>query len=192
MKNFIQITLLSMTICAACAHKEKMPEAATTAPVTVDPTASMERTVFVAQSVLKPGKNQKIRGILHFTQTGDKLKITGILENLSPGKHGIHIHDRGDCSAADFTSAGGHFNPGGSTHGSMDMAEHHAGDLGNINADRKGKAKVSVEVKGLALSGDTNIVGRSLIVHASADDFKSQPAGNSGERVACGVIEANQ
>lgn len=182
-----------MAMCAACAHKDTTPETAA-APVAAEAAATpVERSVTMAQSVMKPGKNQKIRGIIHYTQMGDKVKIEGVLEKLKPGPHGLHIHDKGDCSAADFTSAGGHFNPTQATHGAMDSAEHHAGDLGNIVADRKGRAKISLEASALSMSGATNgIVGKSLVVHAAQDDYKTQPSGNSGDRVACGVIEANQ
>jgi Cu-Zn family superoxide dismutase len=208
MKNLLNTSMYTsvamISMCVACAHQSKTstetaapaasPSSAVSAPapLTSDPTSSADRSVSIAQSVLKPGKNQKIRGILHFTQNGDKLKVDGMLENLKPGKHGLHIHEVGDCSAPDFASAGGHFNPTHSTHGSSDSSERHAGDLGNVRADRKGRAKVSVEVTGLSMSGPNSILNRAIVVHSGDDDFKTQPSGNSGDRIACGRIEANQ
>lgn len=188
MKKLIATSIL-VVVCAACAHKDQPAEAP--AALTTDPTVAATpavSSVTTAQALMKPGKNQKTQGILHFTQHGDKMKIQGMLEKLKPGPHGIHIHETGDCSAPDFSSAGGHYNPGHSGHGSLSSAERHAGDLGNITANSKGSAKVSLEVTTVSLGA---IVGKALVVHASADDFKTQPSGNSGDRIACGVIEAN-
>jgi Cu-Zn family superoxide dismutase len=188
MKNLLKTTLI-LAVCAACSHKETTSQ--TPPPVATSDPTSVAANIGTAQALMKPGKNQKTKGIVHFTQVGDKLKIEAMLEKLKPGPHGIHIHETGDCSAADFASAGGHYNPGQSHHGSLDSSERHAGDLGNITANAKGSAKISMEVSGLSLGGANNIVGKALVVHGKADDFKSQPAGNSGDRVACGVIEAN-
>jgi Cu-Zn family superoxide dismutase len=117
--------------------------------------------------------------------------IAGDVGGLEPGSsHGFHIHEKGDCSAADASSAGGHFNPAGTAHGRMDDGPHHAGDIDNIVADAQGVAHVNIHVPGLTLgSGAANdVAGRAIVVHADADDYASQPAGNAGKRVACGVI----
>jgi Cu-Zn family superoxide dismutase len=108
---------------------------------------------------------------------------------LKPGKHGIHVHEKGDCSAPDAASAGAHFNPTNQHHGGPMTAEHHAGDFGNIEADASGKAHVDWKGK-MSLSGADSIIGRSLVVHEKEDDLKTDPSGNSGARQACGVIEA--
>jgi len=143
-----------------------------------------------AIAVIAPTQGQKVSGTVRFHREGDAVHVTGELSGLTPsGKHGFHVHEFGDCSAPDGASAGGHFAPEAHPHGAPDPATHHAGDLGNIEADASGNAKVDVTVKGLGLdSGERAIVGRALIVHGGADDLTSQPAGNSGPRVGCGVI----
>jgi Cu-Zn family superoxide dismutase len=125
---------------------------------------------------------------LHDTPAG--LSLKGEVRGLAPGSvHGFHVHEKGDCSAPDATSAGGHFNPAGAAHGSVASAVHHAGDMPNIQADSRGVATVDVTIAGDTLAGGAqSVAGRSLVVHRDADDYTSQPAGNAGPRVACGVI----
>ena len=143
-----------------------------------------------AIAVLAPTQGQSVSGTVRFHREGDAVHVTGEISGLAPSaKHGFHVHEFGDCSAPDGASAGGHFAPEAHPHGAPDPATHHAGDLGNIEADASGHAKVDVTVKGLALdSGERAIVGRGLIVHAGPDDLTTQPTGNSGARVGCGVI----
>jgi Cu-Zn family superoxide dismutase len=123
---------------------------------------------------------------------GDGLHLRGEVGGLMPGsRHGFHIHEKGDCSAADASSAGGHFNPTGQPHGRAGQGAHHAGDADNLVADAKCVARVDAHLGGLSLgNGAANdVAGRAVIVHAAADDYSSQPAGNAGARVACGVIQ---
>lgn len=142
-----------------------------------------------AEAKLAPTAGNAANGLVSFSQDGDKLRVSAEISGLTPGPHGFHVHDKGDCSAPDATSAGGHFNPGGKAHGSPEQPEHHAGDLPQLVADAAGVARFTVDSDALSIgSGAANIVGRSVVVHAAADDFKSQPAGNSGARIACGVI----
>ncbi len=143
-----------------------------------------------AIAVVAPTQGQKVAGTVRFHHQGDAVHVTGELTGLAPStKHGFHVHEFGDCSAADGTSAGGHFAPEGHPHGAPDPAQHHAGDLGNVESDASGNAKVDVTVPGLTIAtGDRAIVGRGLIVHGQADDLTSQPSGNAGPRVGCGVI----
>ena len=125
------------------------------------------------------------------TMGPNAVHIAGEVGGLEPNsEHGFHVHETGDCSAADASSAGGHFNPGGQPHGRMDHGAHHAGDIDNIVADGEGVARVNMHVPGLTLgSGAANdVAGRAIIVHADPDDYTSQPSGNAGKRVACGVI----
>jgi Cu-Zn family superoxide dismutase len=130
----------------------------------------------------------KVNGSVRFTQKGDKVNVAGEIFGLTPGQHGIHIHEAGDCSAPDGASAKGHFNPANKPHGAH-MGERHAGDLGNITADASGMASLNVDVDGISLTtGANGVLSRSVIVHADPDDLKSQPAGNSGKRIACGII----
>jgi superoxide dismutase, Cu-Zn family len=137
----------------------------------------------------------KPTGTVTFTQAGDdKVKVAYDLKGLTPGTHGFHIHEKGDLSAADFSSAGPHFNPTKHKHAGPETKERHAGDLGNVEADTSGNAKGTVTAEGLSIgSGAANdIIGRSIVVHEKADDLKSDPSGNSGARVAAGVIEAKK
>lgn len=132
----------------------------------------------------------QVHGTLHLVQhDNSNVLIKGRVTGLTPGKHGFHIHVNGNCDSPDGMSAGGHFAPSGGPHGAPSGA-HHLGDLGNIEVDRNGVANVSVDVPGvsLALIGLNSIVNRAIVIHANEDDF-SDPAGNSGARVACGVIE---
>ena len=140
---------------------------------------------------LEPKSGSKVTGTVTFTAAGDDVIVTGDVENLTPGKHGFHIHEKGDCSAADASSAGAHFNPSHQHHGGPDAGERHSGDLGNIEADSAGKAHIQWKGK-LSLSGADSIIGKSVVVHEKADDFKTDPSGNSGARIACGVIEAGK
>ncbi len=146
-----------------------------------------------ATAVLAPTKGNSVSGTVNFTQKGDVVLVEAKINGLKPnGTNGIHVHEKGNCSAADASSAGGHFNPSSSQHGGPAGATRHGGDLGNLKADANGYAQISEEISGISLGTDpTSIIGRAVIVHAGADDLKSQPAGNSGARVACGLISKN-
>lgn len=137
---------------------------------------------------LKPTKDSKVTGSISVVTMGRGVHFRGTVSGLTPGKHGFHIHEKGDCSAPDASSAGGHFNPDQKPHGAADAADKHAGDLGNIEAGADGSATVDLHMNGLTLGTEANsIKGKAIIVHANPDDF-SQPTGNAGGRVACGVI----
>jgi len=138
--------------------------------------------------MLESKSGSKVSGTIIFSKAGDDVEATGDISGLTPGKHGLHIHEKGDCSAADAASAGGHFNPSKKHHGGPSGAERHGGDLGNIEADASGKAHVQWKGK-LSFTGADSIIGKSVVVHEKEDDFKTDPAGNSGARQACGVIE---
>jgi len=147
----------------------------------------------LASAGLKPTKGSKTFGEATFEQVGDKVKVFVFVQNLKPGQeHGLHIHERGDCSAPDATSAGGHFNPHGKPHGHPSSSERHAGDLPALKANKRGRANVKVEVSGITVTpGPASIVGRAVVVHAQPDDYRTQPTGNAGARLACGVINAH-
>jgi len=142
---------------------------------------------------LAPTQGNRAQGTLAFISLGeDGVRITGTVTGLEPNsEHGFHVHEKGDCSAPDASSAGGHFNPTSQPHGNPDSPPHHAGDMHNITADAQGNAQVNVQLNGVTIStsGPNDILGKSVVVHAKADDYKSQPAGNSGGRIACGVIQ---
>jgi superoxide dismutase, Cu-Zn family len=139
---------------------------------------------------LNPTANQTARGEVTFTAGADGVHVVGTFSGLVFGEHGFHVHEKGDCSAPDGASAGGHFNPGAKPHAARDAAARHAGDLGNLKADPYGLARVDFVDKTLSLSGADSIVGKAVIIHEKADDFTTQPTGNAGARQACGVIEA--
>ena len=144
-----------------------------------------------AQAKLEARSGSSVAGTVTFTAVGPNLRVEAHLSGLTPGEHGFHVHESGDCSAPDASSAKGHFNPAAKGHGHHHHGDRHAGDLPNLVANAQGHAMYRAEVSGLSLAAGANaIVGRSVVVHADPDDYKSQPAGNSGKRVACGTIAA--
>jgi Cu-Zn family superoxide dismutase len=141
-----------------------------------------------AIAVLHPTKGSNVEGTVTFAKSGDEMKIVADVTGLTPGKHGFHIHEFGDCSSPDGKAAGGHFNPTNNPHAGHDAAARHEGDMGNLEADSAGKAHLELTDNMMAMSGEKSIIGRGVIVHEKEDDLKSQPVGNAGGRVACGVI----
>ena len=146
-----------------------------------------------ATADLEPTKGNNTRGTVTFAQSGDKVRVTARVSGLKPGaEHGFHVHEKGDCSSGDGMSAAGHFNPAGKPHGNYHAGgDRHAGDLPNLKADGAGNASATFEATGITVgSGAADIVGKGLIVHRDPDDYRSQPAGNAGPRLACAVIRA--
>jgi superoxide dismutase, Cu-Zn family len=142
-----------------------------------------------AAAVLHPTEGNNVRGIVRFIRKGNNIEVHAEVEGLNPNsKHGFHIHEFGDCSASDAESAGGHFNPFGGEHGSPDIDNAHAGDLGNLESDSDGRATFNKTFSHFHLWGSHSIIGRSVLIHQDEDDLTSQPAGNAGARIACGVI----
>jgi len=144
-----------------------------------------------AEAILQATEGNSVSGKVEFVEEPGGVRVTAQLQGLKPGEHGFHVHEKGDCSAPDASSAGAHFNPTTMPHAGPDAEQRHEGDLGNVTADASGKAELKRVDHQLALSGAGSIVGRALVVHAQADDLTSQPAGNAGARVACGVIRAD-
>ena len=170
--------LTLVVVLAAFAGCKDKP--ATKPPASPGPTAT---------AVLEPRSGANVTGTLTFRTVGAGVEVSGTVEGLAPGDHGFHVHEYGDCTAPDATSAGGHFNPHGQPHGAPDADAHHAGDVGNLTAGDDGKATKRFVMKGVTLADDaTSIVGKAFIVHEKADDLKTQPTGDAGGRVACGVI----
>lgn len=141
-----------------------------------------------AIAVLVPGNNSGVSGTVRFTQEQAGVRVEADIRGLAPGLHGFHVHEKGDLSKPDLTSAGGHFNPTGHRHAGRMAAERHVGDLGNLEAGADGRATADFVDDALQLAGPLSIIGRAVIIHARADDLKSQPAGDAGSRVAGGVI----
>lgn len=168
----IVITLTLAGMAAACAG----------------PAARQDAT---ATAVLEPRSGSQVRGTVTFTQAGpDIVRVSGSFSGHSKGPKGFHIHEKGDCSDPKGMSTGGHFNPGGHKHSGPYESAKHAGDLGNINFNDQGTASVNFVVGGISVSRDRpdGIIGRAVIVHMDADDLKTDPTGNAGGRVACGII----
>jgi Cu-Zn family superoxide dismutase len=190
---------LALGMGTACKKKDKDKKKDKAPPAKKDKTPPKETKKMpvptppemVAKIESKSGS--KVTGTVTFKQdsAGSPVKIEAKLSGLDKGDHGFHIHEKGDCSAPDAKSAGGHFNPGKTEHADRSAAKQHAGDLGNITADDKGNAVLTVEWKHITLeAGKPNSVGGlAVVVHAKKDDGKSQPSGAAGARVGCGVIK---
>lgn len=140
---------------------------------------------------LMPAAGSSVAGTLTVMPMGSGVHLTGNIAGLAPGStHAFHIHEKGDCSAADFSSAGGHFNPTAQPHGRAAQGMHHLGDNDNLVAGANGVARVDAHFEGVVIGGGAlnDVLGKAVIVHAGADDYTTQPTGNAGGRIACGVI----
>lgn len=195
---FAAIAALGLAACGKPAdtpQTETQPaapaESATTEPAPAAEPASTADASATAE--LAPTQGNETKGSVTFKLVDGKVHVTGQISGLKPGsEHGFHIHEKGDCSAPDGTSAGGHFNPGKQDHGSVASDPHHGGDMPNIKADDKGVATIDGPVSSnvnIGKGDDFDIIGRGLIVHADPDDYTSQPTGNAGARLACAVIQ---
>lgn len=151
-------------------------------------TEMMTSKITKAVCVVHPTKGHDAHGVVTFTKVKDGVKVVADIEGLKPGEHGFHIHEYGDCSAEDGTSAGGHFNPDNVKHGGPMDKVRHVGDMGNITADANGKAHLEWTDNLLTFWGPHSIIGRGLIIHEGTDDLHSQPTGAAGPRAGCGVI----
>lgn len=159
-----------------------MPDGMGAAPAAVSANAELQAT-----------EGNTAAGTLRFAPVDGGIRVTGQVTGLPGGsQHGFHVHENGDCSAPDASSAGGHFNPASTAHGRVGQGEHHGGDSDNIVANDQGVATVDTLLRGVTL-GDatgTDILGKGVIVHADPDDYTTQPTGNAGARLACGVVTA--
>lgn len=174
--NISLVRMMSTAICMGAMFSAVQPERTTV----VTPTAAE-----MGVAVLAATQGNDVTGEVTFKEMEGAVQITGRIAGLSPGKHGFHIHQFGDLRAPDGTAAGGHFNPRGVEHGGPHDDQHHAGDLGNITANERGVAMIDMKSKNFRVE---QVIGRAVVVHAGADDLKSQPSGDAGPRVAVGVI----
>lgn len=142
-----------------------------------------------AKADVHPASGSQVKGTVTFTKVDSGVQIVADIEGLKPGKHGFHIHEKGDCSAPDATSAGAHYNPTNQPHGAPESEHRHVGDLGNLTADDSGKAHYERVDTVISLEGEYSIVGKAVIIHSDADDFVTQPSGNAGSRIGCGIIQ---
>jgi superoxide dismutase, Cu-Zn family len=149
-----------------------------------------EGSAGMAAAEMKPASKSKVSGTVTFSDKDGKVEVAIDLKGLKPGEHGFHIHEKGDCSSPDAKSAGDHFNPDQKKHGAPDAPEHHAGDFGNLTADKDGNVKTTMTIDFVTLGeGPNSAVGKAVIVHEKKDDLKTQPTGDAGGRIACGVVE---
>ena len=167
---------------AACASAPPAPPAPPPA----------QSTAQEGQANLASASGSLVSGRVTLNPMGDGVHLTGTIGGFMPNSvHAIHVHEKGDCSAADASSAGPHFNPTNSAHGRANTATHHAGDMDNITAGADGTVSLNIHLSGVTLGGGAanDIADRALVVHAAADDYMTQPSGNSGARVACAIIK---
>ena len=175
-------------LCAGCKNEQS-----NTGPAATQPAGKAADAVSHAKATIKNSQDHKtpVSGTVEFHEKADGVQVVVDVKGLTPGKHGFHIHEKGDLSEPKLMSAGPHFNPGGHKHGGPDTEMRHAGDLGNLDADDQGNAKLDKVFKGITLKNTADgIIGRSVIIHAKADDLSTDPSGESGDRIAGGVIEA--
>jgi Cu-Zn family superoxide dismutase len=183
---------VGLSACSSTPSTDTAPSASTATTPTGTAAVSTAKAAVVN---LASASGSLVSGRLSVVPMNNGVHLTGEVGGLSPGStHAIHIHEKGDCSAADASSAGGHFNPAGAPHGKVGSGAHHGGDMDNIVANAEGVAKVDVHASGVTLGGGAvnDVAGKAVIVHAAADDYRTQPTGNAGGRVACGVITVTQ
>lgn len=187
---------IGLTVILAACSKEQ-PTPAAPAPETTAPTVAEATTPAApapeAVAQVAPTQGNTVTGSLALAQSAEGVHITGTVQGLKPdAEFGFHVHEKGDCSAPDGSSAGGHFNPTQAQHGNPSGGAHHAGDMMNIRSNAEGVAQVDTTAAGTTLHGDstTDVMGKAIVVHEGPDDYATQPSGNSGKRVACGVIAA--
>jgi Cu-Zn family superoxide dismutase len=175
MKKIAMGVACGALLAAGCAEMESME------PKSMAPTATAK---------LEPRSGSKVQGTVTFTQIGDVVRVTGQITDHTKGPKGFHIHEKGDCSDEKAMSTGGHFNPAKHKHGGPYDPVKHAGDLGNLTFNDAGVAKINFTVGDIAVNSSSanGIIGRAVVVHAAADDLKTDPTGNAGGRLACGVI----
>lgn len=143
----------------------------------------------VAQATLQAKKGLSVAGTVKFVELGGKTRVAVKLSGVAAGTHGFHLHEKGDCGDAEFANAGGHFNPAGAPHAAPNQTPRHSGDLGNVVVGADGRASVEIESELLSVKpGPNSVVGRAVILHEKADDLTTQPTGNAGGRIACGVV----
>jgi Cu-Zn family superoxide dismutase len=189
---------LGVATLVGCSKSEAPPSAvASTDPTAVAPESTPPAAVSPAANgahrvTLMAAQGGQVAGALDLVASDGAVTVTGLVSGLKPeSEHGFHVHEKGDCSSPDFQSAGDHFNPTMQDHGNPSMPPHHLGDIPNIKANNEGKADVNARIEGVTLGdgGANDLVGKAFVVHEKVDDYKTQPSGNSGDRISCGVVE---
>lgn len=185
----IRALALVAFVSLACGGKAKPAE--TTTPTTPAPGGDPAgATLAAASATLESRSGSTATGTARFVETTGGVEATITIAGATPGKHGLHLHETGDCSAPDATSAGGHWNPDQAPHAAPHASPRHAGDLGNIEIGADGQGTLTITLEGLTVAaGDRSVVGRAVILHEKEDDLATQPTGNAGGRIACGVVQ---
>lgn len=189
---------LTLSLAAGCGGSQAPAsspsgEGATTSSSKTAPSleaASAAGTPKMVEVTLEPKSGSKLTGKAVLTEMPDGVNVVLSVENVTPGDHGAHVHEKGDCSAEDGSSAGGHFNPGGHPHALPADSPRHLGDFGNITVGQDGKGKLELLAAGANLKENdpSSFLGKAIIVHEKKDDG-GQPTGNAGGRIGCGEIK---
>ncbi len=174
------LALMLVFFALGCAQQSDQQEETET----MEPATNYTKVV----AVVHPTEGNEATGTVTFQQEENGVRVQGEFEGLSQGRHGFHIHQYGDCSASDGTSAGGHYNPTGNDHGSPTQDNRHMGDMGNLSASEDGTATINYVDPKIKLNGSNNIIGRGIVIHGGEDDYESQPSGAAGPRIGCGVV----
>lgn len=179
------LTLLALAACSSPPPPKPAP------PLPPAPPSNVRQ----AEAALASASSSLVSGRVVLLPVPQGVRVTGTVGGLRPGgSFGFHVHERGDCSAVDASSAGGHFNPTASAHGRSAAGPHHLGDMDNLVADGEGVVQIDRVLGGVSLGtgAPNDVLGKAVIVHADADDYRTQPSGNAGARLACGVIRASR
>lgn len=189
----ISLLALTATISAGCSSQDggDQPDGAARLDTSErKPTLTRMQTT----ATIEPKGDSRMTGTAVFIQAVGKVVLRLKVENAPPGTHAVHLHQIGDCSSPDGKSAGGHWNPRGVDHGRWGTDPFHSGDIGNMNVDQTGQGSYTLMTDLWSIGGaeDSNVVGRAIIIHAGVDDFMTQPTGNAGGRIGCGVIQMQE
>ncbi len=191
MISFVIVTLVCVVAGSGPAHSAPMP--GKEKPIRLAPRAAVGEPAAAktAAATIEARSGSHVAGRAVFTEREGQIVLELTVENAPPGLHAVHIHEKGDCSAPDAMSAGSHWNPTGEAHGMWGHPPYHRGDIGNLEVGKDGKGTMMLATNLWTISGapEKEIAGRSIVIHANPDDFVTQPAGNSGARIGCGVIE---
>lgn len=183
------VAVFALTMITSCKNDKKQTE---TVDLNEEAQEAPVNDVIKLKVALEPKSDSQVKGNAVFTEEDGVVTMVTVLSGLTEGEHAIHLHEKADCSAADGTSAGGHWNPTNQPHGKWGSSEgYHKGDIGNLQADANGNATISMSTDEWCIGcGDINkdIVGKSIIIHDGVDDFITQPTGDAGGRVSCGGI----
>lgn len=187
--NYIIVVFITVLLFfSACSTGTKQDDGESVA----EENQEEEPVKITAKATLEATSGSKVTGEVNFAEDNGNVRLELSADNLTPGEHAVHLHEKGDCSAEDASSAGGHWNPAMKPHGKRGGGgSYHKGDIGNMTVGNDGKGTLSLSIEGWSIGGadSTNIIGKSVIIHEKADDFTSQPAGNAGARISCGVIK---